>query len=178
MATDETALCSHECSRRVVSQLAADGEDRRDGSSVTIALPKEAGQPSAPLEAETERGLDVQAIAAPFPRLVADRPWSAPASEPWVGCRAPSDRQRASSRPSVLDGRHILAARLLLGWSQTALASSSGLSLAVVQKVEREAVEARSSAIFRMQIALERANVQFIRDQKARLLGIYVPICS
>jgi transcriptional regulator with XRE-family HTH domain len=64
------------------------------------------------------------------------------------------------------------AARALLGWSQTELASRAGLSLPTVKRVEGDfGPKVSEDARFRLQQALEAAGVEFL-DENGAGLGV------
>lgn len=67
---------------------------------------------------------------------------------------------------AMITARQIRAARALIGWTQRELATSAGLSLAVVNNCEREATDVRSSTLRRMQEALESAGIEFLGDRQ------------
>jgi transcriptional regulator with XRE-family HTH domain len=60
----------------------------------------------------------------------------------------------------------IRAARGLLGWSQTELASKAGLSLPTIKRIEREdgGPSVSDDAKERVRTALEKAGVEFIAE--------------
>ncbi len=66
----------------------------------------------------------------------------------------------------MIAAKQIRAARALLGWTQEQLASAAELSLAVVNNVEREAVDPRRSTLEKIQTALETAGVEFLSDRQ------------
>lgn len=61
-----------------------------------------------------------------------------------------------------LSAAQIRAARALLNWSQTELATAAGLSRPTIDRSERTAVSAEAAAAIRR--ALEAAGVQFIPE--------------
>ncbi len=61
------------------------------------------------------------------------------------------------------------AARALLGWTQLELAGQSGMSLAAINKLEREAVTPRRHTLDILQQTLEQAGVEFIDGPGVRL---------
>lgn len=58
------------------------------------------------------------------------------------------------------------AARALIGWTQGQLAGAAGLSLAVVNNVERNVTDPRRSTLEAIQRALEGAGVEFIGERQ------------
>lgn len=56
----------------------------------------------------------------------------------------------------------IRAARALLGWKQTDLATASGVSEMSVKNIERSATDPRASTLQALQTALEQAGVVFL----------------
>jgi predicted transcriptional regulator len=56
----------------------------------------------------------------------------------------------------------IKAARALVGWKQSDLAKSAGISLTALNNIERGEVDPRSSTLAAIQRALEAAGVEFI----------------
>lgn len=67
---------------------------------------------------------------------------------------------------TMITAKQIRAARALLAWSQQDLATSANLSLAVVNNVEREAVDSRRSTLEKIQGAFEAAGVEFLSDRQ------------
>ena len=63
----------------------------------------------------------------------------------------------------------IKAARALLGWHQADLARAAGISLNVVNRVEREVVDPRVSTLRALQRALEEAGIEFIENGVRRV---------
>ncbi len=64
----------------------------------------------------------------------------------------------------MIISEQLRAARGLVGWSQSALAKSSGLALSTIKRMEGERGPLRSSAgnVLKVQQALENAGVIFI----------------
>lgn len=56
----------------------------------------------------------------------------------------------------------IRAARALIGWKQTDLATASGISEMSVKNIERGVTDPRASTLQAMQAALEQAGVVFL----------------
>lgn len=56
----------------------------------------------------------------------------------------------------------IRAARALIGWKQTDLASASGISEMSIKNIERNATDPRASTLAAIQSALENAGVMFL----------------
>jgi transcriptional regulator with XRE-family HTH domain len=72
--------------------------------------------------------------------------------------------QKGSSKKAVSPGQ-LRAARGLLGWSQTDLATEAELSLPTVKRVEAElAVRVSDDAKAKLRQALERAGIEFIDE--------------
>jgi predicted transcriptional regulator len=75
----------------------------------------------------------------------------------------------------VITGRHIRAARALLGWSQSELSKKSKVALRTILRMEGfdGAVGARTDTLGRVVAVLERAGVEFLDDGKpgVRLKG-------
>ena len=65
----------------------------------------------------------------------------------------------------------IRAARALLGWSQTELATASGISVISVKNIERGATDPRSSTLAAFQAAFETAGVVFLDPGDVRSGG-------
>ena len=57
-------------------------------------------------------------------------------------------------------------ARALIGWTQGKLAETAGLSLAVVNNVERNVTDPRRSTLEAIQRALESAGIEFIAERQ------------
>jgi transcriptional regulator with XRE-family HTH domain len=74
----------------------------------------------------------------------------------------------------MITARQVRAARALLGWTQRELAEASGLSLAVVNNIEREATSGRASTLRKLQSALEEAGIQLIEDRTNDAIGVVV----
>jgi predicted transcriptional regulator len=66
----------------------------------------------------------------------------------------------------VITGRHIRAARALLGLSQSELARKSKVALRTLSRMEESdgAVSARTATLNRLIAALEKAGVEFLDD--------------
>jgi predicted transcriptional regulator len=64
----------------------------------------------------------------------------------------------------VITGRHIRAARALLGLSQSELAKKSKVALRTLSRMEESdgAVNARTATLTRIVLTLERAGVEFL----------------
>ena len=62
----------------------------------------------------------------------------------------------------MISARQIRAGRVMVGWTQDKLADVAGLSLAVVNNVEREVTDPRRSTLERIQRALEEAGIEFL----------------
>jgi predicted transcriptional regulator len=75
----------------------------------------------------------------------------------------------------VITGRHIRAARALVGWAQSDLSRKSKVALRTILRMEGfdGAVSARTETLNRVVIALEKAGVEFLDDDKpgVRLKG-------
>ncbi len=63
---------------------------------------------------------------------------------------------------AMLTPAQIRAARALLGWKQTDLASASGVSEISVKNIERGVTDARGSTLGKIQAAFEAAGVIFL----------------
>lgn len=63
---------------------------------------------------------------------------------------------------AMLTPAQIRAARALLGWKQTDLASASGVSEISVKNIERGVTDARGSTLGKIQTAFEAAGVIFL----------------
>lgn len=71
----------------------------------------------------------------------------------------------------MISAKQIRAARSLIGWTQEELATAAGLSLAVVNNVERSATDSRRSTIEKIQRALEAAGIEFLAQYQSSLGG-------
>jgi transcriptional regulator with XRE-family HTH domain len=71
----------------------------------------------------------------------------------------------------MLCSSQIRAARAMLNWKQLDLARASGVAESTVKLVERDAVDTRSGTLEKLQIAFEKAGVQFIPDGSPSLSG-------
>lgn len=67
---------------------------------------------------------------------------------------------------AMISANQIRAARALIGWTQGQLAGAAGLSLAVVNNVERNVTDPRRSTLEAIQKALEGAGVEFIGERQ------------
>ena len=68
----------------------------------------------------------------------------------------------------VINGRHIRAARGLLGWTQGELSKKAKVALGTIRRMEETdgPVRARTETLGRVVVALERAGVEFLDDGK------------
>lgn len=68
----------------------------------------------------------------------------------------------------VINGRHIRAARGLLGWTQGELSKKAKVALGTIRRMEETdgSVRARTETLGRVVVALERAGVEFLDDGK------------
>ena len=68
----------------------------------------------------------------------------------------------------VLSGRHIRAARALLGWTQIDLSKKSRVALGTVKRMEGfdGPVGARTDTLARIAVTLEKAGVEFLNEGK------------
>jgi transcriptional regulator with XRE-family HTH domain len=76
----------------------------------------------------------------------------------------------------MITARQIRAARALLGWTQRELAEAAGLSLAVVNNIEREARDARASTFRKLQSTLEDAGIQLIEGPTTGSIGVVIAV--
>lgn len=63
---------------------------------------------------------------------------------------------------AMMTPAQIRAARALLGWKQTDLASAAGVSEISVKNIERGATDARGSTLGKIQAAFEAAGLEII----------------
>lgn len=63
---------------------------------------------------------------------------------------------------TMITPAQIRAARALIGWKQTDLATASGISEMSVKNIERGVTDPRASTLQAMQTALEQAGVVFL----------------
>lgn len=63
---------------------------------------------------------------------------------------------------AMINPAQIRAARALIGWKQTDLATASGVSEMSVKNIERGVTDPRASTLQAMQTALENAGVVFL----------------
>jgi predicted transcriptional regulator len=68
----------------------------------------------------------------------------------------------------VLSGRHIRAARALLGWTQEELARKARVALGTVKRMEGfdGPVGARTDTLQRIVAVFEKAGVEFLNDNR------------
>ena len=71
----------------------------------------------------------------------------------------------------LITGRHLRAARGLLGWSHGKLAGIAGIGLATLQRIEQNkgVVRGNFSTVLKIQEALEKAGIQFTDDETGRV---------
>jgi transcriptional regulator with XRE-family HTH domain len=71
----------------------------------------------------------------------------------------------------------IRAARALLGWSQSQLASAAGVGLATLQRIEQSegVVKGNFATVLKIQNALEQAGIHFT-DDEAGEIGVHLQI--
>ncbi len=64
----------------------------------------------------------------------------------------------------VITGRHIRAARALLGWAQSELSKKSKVALRTIRRMEGfdDAIGARTDTLGRVVAVLEKAGVEFL----------------
>lgn len=67
---------------------------------------------------------------------------------------------------AMISARQIRAARAMVGWTQERLAETAGLSLAVVNNVERDVTDPRRSTLDAIQKALETAGIEFLAEHQ------------
>ena len=72
----------------------------------------------------------------------------------------------------VITGRHIRAARSLLGWSQSELSKKAKVALRTILRMEGfdGAVSARTETLSRVVMTLEKAGVEFVDNGKLGVL--------
>ena len=65
----------------------------------------------------------------------------------------------------------IRAARALLGWSQSQLASAAGVGLATLQRIEQSegVVKGNFATVLKIQNALEQAGIHFTNDEAGEI---------
>ena len=68
----------------------------------------------------------------------------------------------------VISGRHIRAARGLLGWTQRELSKKAKVALGTIRRMESfdGPVSARTETLGQIVVALEKADVEFLDDAK------------
>ena len=68
----------------------------------------------------------------------------------------------------LITGRHLRAARGLLGWTQRDLARRGKVALGTLRKMEESDghVDSRTDTLVRVMTALEKAGVEFLNDDK------------
>ena len=68
----------------------------------------------------------------------------------------------------LITGRHLRAARGLLGWTQRDLAKRGKVALGTLRKMEESDghVDSRTDTLVRVMTALEKAGVEFLNDGK------------
>ena len=65
----------------------------------------------------------------------------------------------------------IRAARALLGWSQSQLASAAGIGLATLQRIEQSEgmMKGNFATVLKIQNALEKAGIHFTNDESGEI---------
>lgn len=71
----------------------------------------------------------------------------------------------------MISHRQVKAARALLEWKQSNLAESAGVSLTAVNNLERQIGSARTDTVLAIQVALEKAGVEFLEGDGVKLRG-------
>lgn len=68
----------------------------------------------------------------------------------------------------VINGRHIRAARALLGWTQEELSAKGKIALGTVKRMEGfdGPVGARTDTLRRIVAVFEKAGIEFLNDDK------------
>ena len=68
----------------------------------------------------------------------------------------------------LVNGRQLRAARVLLGWDQTKLASSARVAIGTVRRMESfdGAIHSQTGTLLRVQRALEKAGIEFLDDDR------------
>jgi predicted transcriptional regulator len=68
----------------------------------------------------------------------------------------------------LISGRHLRAARGLLGWTQKDLAKRGKVALGTLRKMEASdgPVDARTETLIRVMTALEKAGIEFLNDDQ------------
>ena len=74
----------------------------------------------------------------------------------------------AAYRASVITGAQIRAARALIGWKQTDLASASGVAEISIKNIERGVTDPRASTLAAIQSAFTKAGVVFLEPGDKR----------
>lgn len=85
--------------------------------------------------------------------------------------RAVQDGTLEPPPPLMMTPAQIRAARALLGWKQTDLATAAGVSEISVKNIERGATDARGSTLGKIQAAFEAAGVEIIPKDGASITG-------
>jgi transcriptional regulator with XRE-family HTH domain len=75
---------------------------------------------------------------------------------------------KAINDAAMIVPAQIRAARALLGWKQTDLATHSGVSVMSIKNIERGATDPRASTLTALQSALERGGVIFLETGSTR----------
>jgi transcriptional regulator with XRE-family HTH domain len=77
----------------------------------------------------------------------------------------------------TLTGRHLRAARALLGWSQSELSKKSKVAVGTIKRMEKfdDAVKARTETLGQVIAVLEKAGVEFLNDAQPGVRLKHVP---
>ena len=73
---------------------------------------------------------------------------------------------------TMISPRQIRAARQLLGWLQSDLSSSAGVSLSGIRDIERGARDPRVSTVAKIEAALKAAGVRFFDEDETGGEGV------
>jgi predicted transcriptional regulator len=68
----------------------------------------------------------------------------------------------------LISGRHLRAARGLLGWTQKDLAKRGKVALGTLRKMEESdgTVDARTDTLIKVMTALDKAGIEFLNDDQ------------
>lgn len=81
-------------------------------------------------------------------------------------------------RSEMITPAQIRAARALIGWKQSDLATAADVSISVIKDIEREVRDPRASTLLAIEAAFGRAGVMFLDVRDVRSGGYGVRLAS
>jgi hypothetical protein len=67
-----------------------------------------------------------------------------------------------------LNGRQLRAARVLIGWDQVRLSKAARVAIGTIRRMEsfEGRIQAHTGTLYKVQVALEKAGVEFLDDNR------------